>query len=334
MAQGIAFGSLVSALAATIWLADRRPPPQSIPADAARAAGPLTLQVEADTRLLLIAPHPDDDVLGAGGLLQHVRAADGTVRVVYLTDGEGYRQGVRVERHEKSPTVADYRAYGHQRADEARAAMRILGVGGWSLTFLGFPNGGLNRLMTAYWSPHRRAYRSEFTRRTRPLPSEALEPGIAFRGEDLTQELAEIIGDFKPTMIVVPRPEDQHVDHCAAWFFVADALGDVQRTRMQFHTDVITYIVHYNSWPFDHPGTSLPPPEYLDSGVSEWLIVPLDAHDVDLKRAALHAYKSQMDVMGWFLDGFARTNEVFARPATPHVVLPLAKNVCDEFIER
>jgi LmbE family N-acetylglucosaminyl deacetylase len=132
----------------------------------------------------------------------------------------------------------------------------------------------------------------------------------------------------------VPRPEDQHVDHCAAWFFVADALGDVQRVHPRFHSDVINYIIHYYSWPFDHPGTALPAPEDLDSGVSGWLFVPLDAHQVDLKRAALHAYKSQMDVMRWFLEGFVRTNEVFSRPVPPRIVLPVSQNVCDEFIER
>lgn len=120
--------------------------------------------------------------------------------------------------------------------------MRTLGFGGWSLTFLGFPNGGLNRLMTAYWSPSQRAYRSAFTRIDRPDASEDFELGTEYRGEDLTQELAEIVGEFKPTLILVPRPEDQHVDHCAAWFFLADALGDcttrshgVPHRRHQLH---------------------------------------------------------------------------------------------------
>ena len=35
---------------------------------------PRTLTVTADTRLLVIAPHPDDEVLGAGGLMQRVHA--------------------------------------------------------------------------------------------------------------------------------------------------------------------------------------------------------------------------------------------------------------------
>ena len=297
-------------------------------------ATPATLSLDAETHLLIIAPHPDDEVLAAGGLIQKVRAVDGVVHVVFLTDGEGYPQGVRAE-HRRKPilTEADYRAYGHQRENEARAVIRELGYGGWSLTFLGFPNGGLNRLMTAYWSDRQSAFRSKYTRLNRPPSPDIFIADTRYRGEDLTRELAEIIGAFKPSMILVPRQEDQHVDHCAAWFFVADALVSVRRVHPHFHTDLVTYIIHYNSWPFDHPEADLPPPEGLDAGVSGWLRVPLTASQVNAKRAALHLYKSQMDVMAWFLDGFVRTNEVFSRPAPPTVELPTSVNVCDQFIE-
>src|SRR6185436_8274566 len=77
-----------------------------------RAPGPrvATLPVTADTRLLIVAPHPDDEILAAGGLIQHLRAANGTLRVVYLTDGEGYKEGVQVEDHVAAPTPSNYRA--------------------------------------------------------------------------------------------------------------------------------------------------------------------------------------------------------------------------------
>jgi LmbE family N-acetylglucosaminyl deacetylase len=295
---------------------------------------PAPLSVVADTRLLVFAPHPDDEVIAAGGLIQQVREAGGTVHVVYLTSGDSYTESVRVEEHVAKPRSADYRAYGHQREDEARAALRTLGVGAWSLTFLGFPNGGLNGLMSTYWSDKRSAYRSPYTRMHRPSRSESFISDTEYRGEDLTEELAEIIGDFKPSIMLVPRPEDQHADHCATWFFVADALGDVTRVHPHFHTDLVNYIVHYYSWPFEDDEPFLKPPEGLDPGVSGWLIVPLSDREVDTKREALHRFKSQMRIVGWFLDGFARRNEVFSRPAPPRVALPVRNSVCDEFEAR
>jgi len=290
-----------------------------------------SLSLVADTRLVVFAPHPDDEVLAAGGLIQQVREAGGTVRVVYITSGDSYTASVRIEQHVGGrPSGADYRAYGHQREFEARAALRVLGVGAWSLTFLGFPNDGLTRLMSTYWSERAAAYRSPFTRQRRPAQSDTFIPDTEYRGEDLTQELAEIIGDFKPTMILVPRPEDQHPDHCATWFFVADALGDVLRVQPHFRTDLVNYIVHYNSWAVEDDDPFLQPPEDLDGGVSGWITIPLTDREVNTKRDAVHKYKSQMDAMDWFLDGFVRHNEVFSRPPLPRVSLPIAHSVCEE----
>jgi LmbE family N-acetylglucosaminyl deacetylase len=330
--------ALVGALTVALWFYIQPRPEPTTPAITSRVSADSTrggaLDIGPETRLLIIAPHPDDEILAAGGLIQKARAVDAILHVVYLTDGEGYPVGVKAERrHGKILTPADYRAYGRQREDEARAALRDLGYSAWSLTFLGFPNGGLNRMMTTYWSDHAKAYRSVYTRLNRPRTAEAFIPDTEYRGENLTQELAEIIGAFKPTMILTPRAEDQHVDHCAAWFFVADALDDVERVHRQFRTDLITYIVHWNSWPFDHPGAVFPFPDDLDSGVSGWINVPLTPAQVVLKRASLHRYKSQMDVTPWFLDGFARGNEVFARPAPPRITLPVSQNPCDDFIE-
>ena len=47
-----------------------------------------SLPVSAQTRLLVIAPHPDDETLGCGLLLQQVLAAGGEVRIILMTDGD------------------------------------------------------------------------------------------------------------------------------------------------------------------------------------------------------------------------------------------------------
>ena len=289
---------------------------------------PPTLDVPAATRLLVIAPHPDDDVLGAGGLMQRVKSTGGAVRVVYLTDGEGYPEGVREEDHIARPTAKNYLGYGKQRRREARAALLRLGLADAFQTFLGFPDGGLCQLTRAYWSERRGAYRSPYTRLTRPPKGEMLVPATKYRGEDLAQELALIIGDFKPTMIAVPRQEDQHADHCAAWFFLADSLTDVRRVHPEFTTDVINYIIHFNTWPFEDDGPRLDPPPGLRGGASGWMRLALTPAETRTKRRALRRFTTQMHVMDWFLDGFARSNEVFSRPRPFNVVLPTRRSPC------
>jgi len=287
------------------------------------------LAINGDTRLLVVAPHPDDEVLGAGGVMQRVHTAGGVVRVIYLTDGDGYPEGVRVEDHVEVPTAKDYRGYGRQRKREARAALDVLQLGpSLTMNFLSFPDAGLCRLTHVYWSEKRRAYRSPFTKLDRPPQSDIVVPDTEYRGEDMSQEIARIIGDFHPTLILVPRKEDQHEDHCAAWFMLMDALGDVQRAQPGYTADVVNYIIHFDSWPFQDEGAALAPPTGLRGGASGWITFPLTRDEQRLKRAALMKYRSQMHVMRWFLESFARSNEVFSRPAPTRVVLPTRRSPC------
>jgi LmbE family N-acetylglucosaminyl deacetylase len=76
-------------------------------------------------RVLVVAPHPDDETLGCGGtLVKHRRAGD-MVRVVQVTDGRASRAG-----------GLGAREMAARRQAEARQAMAILGV---DLVWLGLP---------------------------------------------------------------------------------------------------------------------------------------------------------------------------------------------------
>lgn len=302
-------------------------------ARAPRARQPLErpiLTVNGDTKLLVVAPHPDDETLSSGGLMQQAHAAGAQVHVIYLTDGDGYPEGVRYEDHVESPTARDYRGYGRERKQEARAALAELGLPRGTATFFSFPDGGLSRLMKRYWSEKRAAFRSPYTRMDRPPKSDVIVADTEYRGEDLTQELAKAIGDYQPTMILVPRKEDQHSDHCAAWFFLMDALTDVKRVTPDYDPTVVNYIIHWYSWPFEDEKRDLAPPPGLRGGASGWMVVPLTRQEQRTKRAALRRYQTQVHMMRWFLDSFARANEVFSRPAPARVVLPIRRNVCGE----
>lgn len=74
------------------------------------AANPVELRFQSGDRLLILAPHPDDEVLGCGGLLAQALADQVTVWVVYLTDG---RLGGDPERRRAEAEAV--REYYHQR---------------------------------------------------------------------------------------------------------------------------------------------------------------------------------------------------------------------------
>ena len=80
--------------------------------------------------LLVLAPHPDDEVLGCGGLIIAHRERGFPVSVVVMTDGGRGEPG--------KTSDAEYR---EARRAESRAAAEVLG--GVDLTFLDVPDGGL-----------------------------------------------------------------------------------------------------------------------------------------------------------------------------------------------
>ncbi len=80
-------------------------------------------------RVLVLAPHPDDETIGCGGTVALLGAAGADVTVVFATDGEATRG---------SPDGA--RATGARRREEAAQAAAILGA---ATRFLGLADGGL-----------------------------------------------------------------------------------------------------------------------------------------------------------------------------------------------
>ena len=82
--------------------------------------------------LLVLAPHPDDETLGCGGLVTIACRAGVPVHVAYLTDGAASHPGSRAW-----PPARLTR----RRREEARRALHALGVH-TAPVFLGLPDGG------------------------------------------------------------------------------------------------------------------------------------------------------------------------------------------------
>lgn len=83
---------------------------------------------------LVVAPHPDDETIGAYGLIRAVKARGARVRVVVVTDGAGSHPNSA--RWPRERLVAE-------RRRETRAAMRAIGVAAGDVTFLALPDGCL-----------------------------------------------------------------------------------------------------------------------------------------------------------------------------------------------
>ena len=85
-------------------------------------------EIGSVTSLLVVAPHPDDETLCCGGVIQRVVRAGGRVAVVWLTSGDAARISLILEGRSLFPGTAVARELGAQRMAEARVAAARLGV--------------------------------------------------------------------------------------------------------------------------------------------------------------------------------------------------------------
>jgi len=103
----------------------------------------------SEDRLLVLAPHPDDETLAAAGQILAARAAGAAVKVVWLTLGDGFELAA------PRPGPEGLRALAKIRMEEAKEATQVLGLGDEDRVFLGYPDQGLLRLfLTHYYLPY------------------------------------------------------------------------------------------------------------------------------------------------------------------------------------
>jgi LmbE family N-acetylglucosaminyl deacetylase len=266
---------------------------------------------------LVFSPHPDDATLSAGGLIQRVIHQGGTVRVVQMTGGDAFSKGVTAVRPRVRPTASSYRWYGSLREREAIQAMRQLGVPRPQIRFLGFPDEGLCVLASGQHADT--TFESPYTKRESPPVSEQIVPGTMYRGDDLVREIARLIEEFRPTLLVLPHPGDEHPDHCATHLLVHQALAEAINTGLR-PPDVLHYVIHYPQWPPDeHTDRRLEPPLSVVAKQWSWKTLPLTAIERIAKGLALDAFRSQKLVTPDVLRAFERPNELFieGEPALP-----------------
>ncbi len=128
--------------------------------------GLATKQFLAKQRVLVVAPHADDETAGAGGLMARVKDAGGKVYVMVLSTGDLLHFDDTKKKTRKKT-----------RRDELEAAMKTLGVDGWEIVY-------------------------EDTRlhlRLETLPRRELADQIERRARFATEK-------SRPTMIVLPAP--------------------------------------------------------------------------------------------------------------------------------
>jgi len=282
-------------------------------------------------RLLVLAPHPDDETLATGGRICRATSRGDAVTVVFLTNGDSFYRSLKKQLGSRPAKPADYLNFGCRRQKEAEQALNILGVKKENIFFLGYPDKGLEIIWKQYRDPER-AYTSLATRKNAVPYQNALSPGAPYTASAIRQDLDKILTDFPPTEVYLPDIEDTHPDHRAAGVFGLAAILAAKQKQNNFRPQLYSYLVHAGSWqtaPLLSKNIPLvPPPKLLPRG-NNWVKYPLTPLEREKKRRALRQYKTQLRVRRTFLLNFDRPNEIFYK-LTENELARLSKLINEE----
>lgn len=146
---------------------------------------------------LIMAPHPDDEILCCATTIQEKIAKGEKVKIVFWTSGDG----------KKSDFPSQSVAYGKQREGESVMAAEKLGLKKSDLFFLNFPDQGLEKL------PHEGRFTSPYTTKDK-TGNFAYFPRTPYNQNQLEFKIQKLINLFHPEEIYYPNPQkDKHPDH-------------------------------------------------------------------------------------------------------------------------
>ncbi|MDB6090571.1 MAG: LmbE family protein [Gammaproteobacteria bacterium] len=268
-------------------------------------------QIDANTTLLVVSPHPDDETLCCAGAIRRVLQAGGRAGVVWITSGDASELSMVIVEKSLFLNSSKLRDLAARRMREARAATALLGVPAEQQFFLGYPDRGVLQLMTDnYATP----YHSRFTGATSVPYATAVFPGDPYTGQSLERDFDAVLDRVHPTLVLAPSPQDSHPDHRASGILAIRALSRRNELAKAHY-----WIVHGGEgWPSPrgyYPDIPLNPPP-RGKGLAPTAFV-LTEDEQMRKLDAVRAYRTQMEVMSSFLLAFVRTTELYSSIPVP-----------------
>src|SRR5664280_2860912 len=199
--------------------------------------------ITSSNRVLIFAPHPDDETIATAGVIRYCLENNIPVYVVVVTDGGSGELGVT-------------------RYHESLNATEILGLPDSNITFFEYTQ-GVDSLFNENWDKPINVngnHTSNF----------AYQQNAPYTGVSLEKNMETVISDFKPTIIIYPDPNDSNPDHWGTSSFVEYATNNLNYTGQMY-----TYLIHVSSaWPFPRgyfPQTYILPPSFL-SKQNNWTV--------------------------------------------------------------
>jgi len=278
------------------------------------------LNLAATERILVLAPHPDDESLAAGGLIASVRQHQprSDIRVIVVTNGDAsYTTALFHGSH--SFTKRHFWSIAEQRQQESLNALMVLGMHPAQIYFWGFPDRGLSLLRKNYWDG-KDVYRSPTTGFSRAEQARN-SPSFSYHGVNLLKLIRNELMVFKPTTIIFPHSSDAHPDHEALALLVLLAIG------FEYDPQAFPQMLAYKIWSgnkFWLKGSrvdGMEATEFLENvSRTEIKRYPLPKPILEQKALALACYRSQDFAAGRILRTSAKNRQEIFTVYAPSIL--------------
>ena len=255
-------------------------------------------------RILIVAPHIDDESIGAAGYALDAMESGAEVFVVFMTAGDCNRISARILHKTLEPTASNYLSVGRTRINEAYEAMELLGIPSKNLFVLGYPDRGLRMMLHHPFA----VVRSRGTH-ARAVPYfDAMSPGSEYTLNNVVTDMRRVIESVNPTMVIAPVAFDLHDDHAAA-----AEITDLALEHLDIPPQRLGYLVHTGRRIaknlVSNPRRALLPPEKMKT--FSWATYALSPRVQKLKTSVLMTYRSQRPYVFLLRNAFVRSNELF-----------------------
>lgn len=265
--------------------------------------------------ILVLSPHPDDDVIMSAGIISRAVERNEQVVVVNVTNGDFVSTDIGLVR----------------QAEAVDAWVSHLGLNEDDIIFLGYPDGHLNEILHNYTDSsdiyvasngqsssygNRGLGRSDYH-------TYAFGVAANYNLFNIVQDLETIISDFMPDHILVPSEFDTHEDHSSTYSLLNLALANVVVTHPSYNPTIHKTIIWRDAatWPgIADPTTYFDEIPLLFSetglvwGEAEHLDVPLSMQSANLvenpKYLAIESHASQGGA-GGYIGRFLHKAEFF-----------------------
>jgi LmbE family N-acetylglucosaminyl deacetylase len=235
--------------------------------------------------ILIIAPHPDDEVLMTAGTI-HRAAAQGTRLTVCIASNGAY-----LDKDGKRAAI---------RRTESLSALNLLGVGEKSVRFLGYPDTGMEPELSFFFNLYENGSYETYQK------------------ADFERELDKLLEGAKPKLVITSSKWDMHGDHAGLYHFTVDAVSRLPEAK---RPEVWQSLVHSPAgddvWPIPGSEYFTMPPGLEEMTDLKWvgrISVPMEESELKLRAIREHRtalkYEEEPEVVRYLL-AFAKREEIF-----------------------